>query len=98
MTTRSGLTGERLAQFAGRLLQDALAEATSDYWRRRGEAFLAAAPKPGDFNGRATPEEIRERGQRCRETAQACFSRASIEQPGQTVSREVWEALTGKAA
>lgn len=35
--------------FRQRVLQDALAEATRDYWLRRAADFEAALPREGDF-------------------------------------------------
>lgn len=84
------LSGERLAQFTGRLLADAMAEATSGYWHRRGQQFLDAAPRAGDFNGRATRAELAERHERCRATAAACFARARVETPA---TSEAWRVL-----
>ena len=92
------LSGERLAQFTGRMLADALAEATSGYWQRRGQTFIDAAPRPGDFNGQATRAELAERAQRCRSTAAACLSRARLEHPGAPVPAEVWTVLTEAVA
>lgn len=87
------LTGARLAHFTARVIQDAMAEATAEYWTRRGQAFLDAQPKPGDFTGRATPAMLAEQAERCRQSAQACFNRASIETPGQPVDVDVYRAL-----
>lgn len=42
--------------FQRRVIQDALSEATGDYWRRRGAALAAARPRPGDFNGHVSRE------------------------------------------
>jgi hypothetical protein len=60
------------------VIQDALAEATSDYWERRAEAFEDARPVPGEFHGNETREELRERWLRLTEIAAACRRRATV--------------------
>lgn len=72
----------RVAHFRARVLADALAEATANYWRRRAAILEDAAPRPGDFTGRATAEQLAEAGRRCHEAAAACRARASLEGPG----------------
>jgi hypothetical protein len=63
--------------FRFRVLQDAFAEATASYWRRRAEQFRAALPRPGDFPGRdTTPEQVAERRRRVRAQIEACELRA----------------------
>lgn len=69
---------EYLDHFRARVMQDALAEATSGYWRRRAEAFEAARPRPGDFTGQAPPEQLTEQDRRCAEIAHACRNAATI--------------------
>lgn len=64
--------------FRTRVLQDALAEATADYWRRRALSFETALPRPGDFTGRATPEQIEEQRMRVASTVLACVQRAEL--------------------
>jgi hypothetical protein len=64
--------------FRARVLQDALAEATAMYWRRRAETFAAARPRAGDFQGTSTDEQLAARDRRLAATAQACRSRASL--------------------
>jgi hypothetical protein len=67
-----------LEHFTARVLTDALNEATADYWRRRAQAFRAAAPKPRDLPGKTTLQELAEAGRRCLETAKACEHRADL--------------------
>jgi hypothetical protein len=62
--------------FRYRVLQDALSEATAAYWRRRAETFEAALPRPGDYTGRATPEQIQEQRLRVAATILACRERS----------------------
>ncbi len=89
---------ERTVQFMARVLQDALADATAIYWRRRAQTFLDAAPRLTDYNGRATAAELAERAERCRQAAEVCMQRASLEAPGQPIEADVWAVLTEVAA
>lgn len=59
-------------------LFDAWAAATARYWRRRGAAFEAARPRPGDFHGRATRDELNARWVRLTAIAKACHARADV--------------------
>lgn len=65
-----------LDHFAQRLIRDAFNEATAAYWLRRAEQFEAARPKPGDYFGQATREEVRAQYDRLTMTAHACRARA----------------------
>ena len=47
--------------FRARILQDALTEATAQYWIHRAYQFQQAAPGPDEFHGNATAEELRQR-------------------------------------
>lgn len=69
---------EHVDHFRNRVLQDALAEATAHYWRRRARSFEVALPRPGDFTGRATPEQIEEQRMRVAATILACAQRAEL--------------------
>ncbi len=42
------------------------------YWLRRAEEFEAAAPRPSDFHGKATEEELDEAWLRCLNMAELC--------------------------
>lgn len=75
-----------------RVLQDALADATAATWRRRAEMFRWAAPRPGDFTGRATRAELSERWQRCMKLAEACEHRATLGLDAETFGADL-EAL-----
>jgi hypothetical protein len=61
-----------------RLVTDCLAEATTSYWERRAAAFFDAMPRPGDFNGRATAEDLSASFVRCAGIVQACRQRAQV--------------------
>lgn len=65
-----------------RVLQDALSEATAAYWRRRAQWFRWAAPRPEDYTGQATPEELDARRQRLLGLAEQCERRAQLEKAG----------------
>jgi hypothetical protein len=61
-----------------RAVQQAILEATAEYWGRRAEDFEWARPRPDDFNGRATAEELAAADERCRLTALACRRKAAL--------------------
>ncbi|MDQ6849429.1 MAG: hypothetical protein M3070_05525 [Actinomycetota bacterium] len=64
--------------FQHRVLTDAIAEASGDYWRRRGDVFESCQPRLGDWPGRATPEQLAQANLRCAATALACRQRAAV--------------------
>lgn len=66
------LPANYLEQFTLRLLQDALAQATSGYWERRAAVLEDARPRPGEFHGRASREALRARWERLSADAQEC--------------------------
>lgn len=68
---------DRIDAFQRRVLQDALAEATAIYWRRRADTFEWARPRPGDYFGQATREQLAESDARCAAMARACRTRAA---------------------
>lgn len=85
---------DRSVQLHQRVLADAYAEATSSYWERRARTFEDAAPRPGDWTGRATPGDILAARERCLGAAAACRARASLEAAGAPVPpivAELWE-------
>lgn len=78
-----------------RAVQEALSGALAQTWERRADTFQWAAPRAGDFNGDATPDELGERSRRCEATAAACRRHAQLirEAPHESVSPEVQRAL-----
>jgi hypothetical protein len=64
--------------FRARILQDALTEATTQYWIHRAHQFQQAAPRLGEFHGTATRDELNEAWTRCYATAAACLSHADL--------------------
>lgn len=84
-----------LEHFRARLLQDALTEATAAYWLRRAHQFIEAAPRPGDFHGRASRAQLAEAHRRCVGIALACRRRAQLITDGrpEEISSEVLAVL-----
>ena len=69
---------EHVSTFGRRVLQDALAEATSSYWLNRAQTLDAARSRPGDYVGAASPEDLRRRDDELAQVAAACRARASL--------------------
>src|SRR5690625_168436 len=69
---------DHLAHFECRILSDALQQATADHWRARAQAFTDAIPRPDDYTGNATPEQLEARARSMRSKAEACRIAASI--------------------
>jgi hypothetical protein len=67
-----------LDHFRGRILQDALTEATAQYWVHRAYQFQQAAPRLDEYHGDATREELNEAWTRCHATSQACLQHADL--------------------
>lgn len=79
--TEHEVNAEQIDHFQRRIIQDALTDATAVYWRRRAETFEWARPRPGEFHGQATREELDEADARCAAMARACRAKAdAIEQ------------------
>jgi hypothetical protein len=64
--------------FRARILQDAISEATAQYWIHRAHQFQQAAPRLGEFHGNSTREGLNEAWTRCHTTAAACLSHADL--------------------
>ena len=65
-------------QLRKRAAQQAILEAEAWFWCWRAEQFHDAAPKPDDFHGNATHDELLDAWQRCRDTALACRRKAAF--------------------
>lgn len=76
--SRDSITDEQLGNFRRRVLQDSFSDASAAYWRRRARALEAAMPRPGDFTGHATPEDIEEQRRRIASAVLACSHRAEL--------------------
>ena len=61
-----------------RAVQEALSSALACTWSRRAAMFEWARPKPGDWNGNATPAELAARDRRLAAQAQACRNKAAL--------------------
>ncbi len=77
MSTRPDLR-DYVENFRRRVAQDALAEATKNYWNGRAKTFEEAMPRPGDFTGAATPVDLETRRQRLADIVRACRERAAV--------------------
>ena len=60
------------------LLADAMSTALAHQWRDRARALRAARPRPGDFPGRASVEELRDRWRRLTQLAEMCEAKADL--------------------
>jgi len=72
-----GLDGY-LGNFARRVVEDALTQATRSYWTKRAEAFENAMHAPGDFLGLCSVEQIEAANARCAAKAIACRRHAIL--------------------
>jgi hypothetical protein len=81
--------------FRARILQDALTEATAQYWVHRAHQFQQAAPRLDEYRGQATSEHLTERWVECMATMQACLSHAELlrQEAPEPISDEVWTVL-----
>jgi hypothetical protein len=84
-----------IEHFRARLLQDCLTEATAMHWLGRSQAFRDAAPRPSDFHGRASRDQLADAYQRCMATAAACHAHARLLFDGmpEEISAEVLDVL-----
>ena len=76
---------------------DAVRRARAETWLRRAEQWEWAAPRPGDFVGRATEADIEARAARCHQLATACRAHAAIlegaHRPGEPLPKWIGRAL-----
>ena len=72
---------DALEQFAKRVILDALCDASRAWWLKRAEDFERARPVPGEYAGRATREELRQRWRELTEIADACRAKAAVCEP-----------------
>lgn len=68
----------QLSRYAVRMLEDAITEAMPWHWIRRAEDLDHARPRPGDWHGQATREDLAERYARLTEQAEACREHAEL--------------------
>lgn len=85
-------------QIQRRFLQDAFAQASAAQWRKRAETFEWCRPRPGDFNGRATAEELAARDARLARLARLCRFHARLIETSnrQAIAAELAEMLAAE--
>lgn len=71
-------TDNEILRFQHRVLQDALSHASALFWARRAQALERALPRPDDFHGGSTPEQLRERHERLQAEIRACRAHANL--------------------
>ena len=74
----TGALVEHVDHFQARVVREAIRDAESWQWLRRAAEWQAAAPKPTDYHGNATREELSARYRRCMDNAAACRARAEV--------------------
>ena len=89
---------DEMHQFAARLLVDAWLDASARNWQRRAQTFEWARPRPGDFMGRASRDEMAARDRRLSETADACRARARLADATLSELHDAAEAMQRGAA
>ena len=92
-----------LSRYAVRILEDAITEAMPWHWMRRAEDLEDARPRPTDYRGQATREDLAERYARLTEQAAACrlharFLREYPSPIGEDVGALVVAIIEGGAA
>lgn len=88
------LTALDLGQFVRRIFQDALTEATASFWERRAKVFEWAAPRVGDYMGRASLAELTESLRRCNCDAARCRVHAHLLRGGGATDPQIAEYVT----
>ncbi|MFZ2626021.1 MAG: hypothetical protein WAX29_12400, partial [Propionibacterium sp.] len=82
-----------LDMFVRRVIADALNEASARYWEHRAEVLADAAPKPGEFHGQATAEELSAAWRRCHRDAARCRQHAGLlRDHSVSAARDDWAA------
>lgn len=76
--TRSAFHAHDPDHFQRRVLLDTYLDASALCGERRAHPYEAAAPRAGDYPGRATPCELDVRARRLAEIAAACRNRARL--------------------
>lgn len=87
-TTIIGQALGNLPHMTRRLLQEALSDAWRPQQLNRAAQWRAAAPRPGDFPGQATREDLRDAWRRCHAIARAFERRAEL-CPSELISADV---------
>lgn len=69
---------DMVAHFQLRVIQDAINEATADYWDRRASQLERGLPQPDDYPGTATPADEAQRVAALRLAAANCRNHAQL--------------------
>ncbi len=64
--------------FRERFLADLLTQGMATFYEHRAAVLEWASPRPGDYVGRATPQQLAAQSARCRETATAFRNKAAV--------------------
>jgi hypothetical protein len=59
-------------------VQEAISQVQAWWWAMRAEHFDRARPRPDDYNGAATLNELAAANERCRGIAQPCRAKAAL--------------------
>lgn len=94
----SRATEDYLEHFRARVLTDAVTEAHADQLERRAARFLAARPRPGDFHGQSTREELSMRWRELTAIAEALRHKAAVVRSIEDVPADVHDAIAEVAA
>lgn len=90
--------GDLRANVARRLMMDVWLDGSAAYWRRRARQLDDARPRPGDFVGNATPDDLARCAARLDEAAAACLARASLADIARAEAGDVLTDLSRGAA
>ena len=84
-----------LEHFTRRVILDAFNEATSQWWLRRAATFEDCRPRPGEFRGQQTPEQLRAKWLELTAVADACRARAGVCEPSDAATDldNVWSEI-----
>lgn len=77
-TTRNALEELDLSGMVRRLLQDAFTAAIPGQWERRARVFESCRPRPGDYTGAATRDELAALDHRNAVSAAQCRMHAAM--------------------
>lgn len=69
---------DHVDHFQRRVIQDAIADASMAYWRRRAATFDWARPRPGDYLGTAGQQRAAELDAGLVASRDACLARAAV--------------------
>ena len=75
---RTALEGIDLEQAARRLIREAIAEALPTQWERRARVFESCRPRPGDYTGAATRDDLAALDHRNAVSAAQCRMHAAM--------------------